>query len=241
MAENKTTVDKVSFSFGLVAGIALVSAIMLIAGGLPGGGGKVAGDFQTNTYVAPTGGGQPTAQPSQPVAANVLPIQSGEYLRGNADATVDIIEYSDFECPYCLRHLDSIERILSEYGDRVRLAYRHFPLTGIHPQAQKAAEASECAGEQGRFWEMHDAIFEASANKTMSVSKWKETAGGLGLNASQFNTCLDSGQYAAKVSKQAAEGAAAGVQGTPATFVNGQLLSGAVPYEQLQALVEANL
>lgn len=241
MPENKTSVDKVSFSFGLVAGIALVSVIMLMAGGLPGTAGKVAGEFKQNDYNAPVVA-QPTAgDQAQPVAANVTPIQPDEYLRGNPSATVDVIEYSDFECPFCLRHLPSIERLMDEYGDRIRLAYRHFPLNSRHPQAQKAAEASECAGEQGKFWEMHDVIFDANAAGAMSAAKWKELAGTLGLDTAQFNTCLDSGQYASKVSQQAADGAAAGVQGTPATFVNGQLVSGAVPYEQLQQLVEASL
>ena len=162
-------------------------------------------------------------------------------MKGDPNAKVVLIEYSDFECPYCLRHQETMQQIAAAYGSQIAIAFRHFPLTSIHPQAQKAAEASECAAEQGKFWEMHDKIFEANAAGTMSVAKWKELAGSLGLKTEQFNSCLDSGKYAAKISQEAGEGAAAGVQGTPATFINGQLVSGAVPYEQFKQMIDGSL
>lgn len=236
---NGMGVDKTSFAFGFVAGVALIAVAMLAMGGFGTGTGQVAGEFKQNTYGQPTAG-QPAGQPSAPVAAAVKPIQEGEPLRGNPEATIDVIEYSDFECPFCLRHVDSINQMLAEYGDRVRLAYRHFPLS-FHPEAQKAAEASECAAEQGKFWEMHDKIFEANAAGTMGVETWKQYAADLGLNTGQFNDCLDSGKYAQAVQDDYNEGTAAGVQGTPATFINGQMVSGAVPYEQLKAAIEAQL
>lgn len=246
MSDTKTnamSVDKTSFVFGFVAGIAVVAIVMLAQGGFSGGDGKVAGNFKENTYGNPQPAAQPSGQPAQPQAqaASIRPIQEGEALRGNPEASVDIIEYSDFECPFCLRHIDTLDRILAEYGDQVRLAYRHFPLHSIHPQAQKAAEASECAEEQGAFWEMHDAIFEAQASNSMSVATWKQVAADLDLDTEQFNECLDSDKYAEVVNSELAEGQAAGVRGTPATFINGQMVSGAVPFEQIKGIIEAQL
>ena len=242
MSENKAGVDKMSFAFGLVAGIAVISVIILINQNFKTGGASVAGEVvaRNDNAAAPAVPNQPAA-PEGVAAADVKPLSSGDHVKGNKDASVAVIEYSDFECPFCLRHQESMRQLGAEYGDRIAISFRHFPLTSIHPQAQKAAEASECAAEQGKFWEMHENIFEANAAQNMSVSRWKDLAGTLGLNTSQFNTCLDSGKYADRIRQDMAEGSAAGVQGTPATFVNGQLVSGAVPYEQLRQMIEANL
>lgn len=245
MSDMKTSamgVDKTSFTFGFVAGVAIIAVVMLAMGGFGGKGGMVAGDFKENTYNAPKAANQPSGQPQQQQqAASVRPIQEGEPLRGNPEASVDIIEYSDFECPFCLRHEDTVDKILAEYGDKVRFAYRHFPLRSLHPEAQKAAEASECAEEQGKFWEMHDKIFEANAADNMSVDTWKQYAADLGLDTGQFNDCLDNGKYASVVQDELDEGQAVGVRGTPATFINGQMISGAVPYEQMKSVIEAQL
>ena len=132
------------------------------------------------------------------------------------------------------------KQILEDYKGKVRFIFKHFPLS-FHANAQKAAEAAECAGEQGRFWEMHDKIFEANESGTMSVSQWKTAAKALGLNTSKFNDCLDSGKYADQVAADMAEGQAAGVTGTPGTFVNGDLVKGAVPYEQLKSIIDSKL
>jgi len=134
-----------------------------------------------------------------------------------------------------------MEQVFKNYQDKIAVIFRHFPLTSIHPEAQKAAEAAECAGEQGKFWEMHDLLFQANANSTMSVDQWKKDAVVLKLNTEQFNSCLDSSKYANKVAQEQSGGAAAGVQGTPATFINGEIISGAVPYEQIKAVIEAKL
>ena len=240
MAESRNSgmnVDKTSFVFGLVAGIALMAVIMLASSSF--GSGKAAGDFKQNTYGTPSAAAQPSAQPG--AASAVKPITADDHLRGNVNASIDIIEYSDFQCPYCLRHEDTINQLLADYGDKIRFAYRHFPLTSIHPEAQKAAEASECAAEQGKFWEMHDKIFQANAADSMSVDVWKQDAKDLGLKTTQFNDCLDSGKYADKVSQEEQEGQAAGVQGTPATFINGQMISGAVPYSNIKSVIDGLL
>ncbi|PIR93269.1 hypothetical protein COT99_01700 [Candidatus Falkowbacteria bacterium CG10_big_fil_rev_8_21_14_0_10_43_10] len=178
---------------------------------------------------------------NQPVAQEAAPIDGeNEYVKGNKEATVDVIEYSDFECPYCLRHTAAMDQIFNDYKDKIRVVFRHFPLS-FHAEAQKAAEASECAGEQGKFWEMHDKIFKANEAKNMSVAQWKTEAKNLGLNTAQFNACLDSGKYADKIKKQTAGGQAAGVTGTPATFINGQMFSGAVGYDTLKQAIEKEL
>lgn len=240
MAEQKMSIDKASFFFGLVAGIALLAVIILINPSLVGkdkGGDEVKGVKVTQ----PDGNtGQPSAG-AQPTFASVPAVTTDDNIRGNQNAAVTIVEYSDFECPFCLRFQSTIEQLYNEYKDKALFVYRHFPLSSLHPEAQKAAEASECAAEQGKFWEMHDKIFAANAAQNMSAGQWKKEAASLGLNANKFNDCLDSGKYAGKVAKQQAGGQAAGVQGTPTTFVNGQLVNGAVPYEEVKAVIEAEL
>jgi len=167
-------------------------------------------------------------------------ITQQNHVRGNFDAKVTLVEFSDFECPYCEKHTPTLERILAEYGNDVRLVYKHYPLRDIHPNAQKAAEASECAAEQGKFWEYHDVLFDNQPTG-LSTDKFKQWAVTLGLNAQQFNTCLDSSKYADKVQADVTEGGSKGVNGTPATFVNGELISGSVPFDQFKTKIDAIL
>lgn len=236
------TSPKLTFLFGLVTGVAVFCLIglgvVVATGGLSANGktdsGKVLGVADTgNQPAANQPSGEPTADPTK-----LAKVTDADHIRGDKNAKVTLIEFSDFQCPYCGRVEPTIEKILKDYSGKVRLVYRHFPLS-FHENAQKAAEASECASEQGKFWEMHDKMY---ANQTtLTVDDLKGYAKGLGLNTSQFNSCLDSGKYASKVSAQEAEGQAAGVNGTPATFVNGTLVSGAVPYEQFKAAIDAAL
>lgn len=167
-------------------------------------------------------------------------ITQENHVRGDFSAPITLVEFSDFECPFCEKHVPTLERILEEYAGSVRLVYRHFPLKSIHPSAQKAAEASECASEQGKFWEYHDLLFD-NQKSGFSVEKFKQWAVQLGLNASQFDNCLDSSKYAGKVDADASEGASKRVNGTPATFINGELVSGAVPYEDFKKKIDALL
>lgn len=234
------SIDKGSFFFGLVAGVAIFAVIVLINPALVGkgkGGDEVKGVKVTQPDA---NAGQP-AGGAQPTFGSAPAVTTDDNVRGNQNAAVTVIEYSDFECPFCLRFQSTIEQIYNEYKDKALFVYRHFPLRSLHPEAQKAAEASECAAEQGKFWEMHDKIFAANAAQNMSVEQWKKEATALGLNASKFNDCLDSGKFASKVAQQQAGGQAAGVQGTPTTFVNGQLVNGAVPYEQVKAVIDQAL
>jgi protein-disulfide isomerase len=162
----------------------------------------------------------------------------GSPAKGPAGAPVTLIEFSDFECPFCSRVVPAVEQVLAAYGDQVRVVFRQFPLN-IHPRAPKAAEASLCAGDQGKFWEMHDAMF--AAQRELEIAQLKAKAAGLGLDAAQFDSCLDSGKYAAKVAADMADGQKAGVSGTPAIFVNGRFINGAVPFETLAKVIDDEL
>lgn len=184
----------------------------------------------------------PTIQPSQPEAdGSKIVITAADHIRGDAKAPVTIVVYSDFECPFCLRFHGTLQQILSDYTGRVRLVYRHFPLRSIHPQAQKAAEASECAANQNRFWEMHDRLFELNSSRTMSVATFKEAAKALGLNTTTFNACLDNSDEAARVEKDYQDGIAIGVSGTPGSFIGTHYIAGALPYEEIKSIIETQL
>jgi protein-disulfide isomerase len=159
--------------------------------------------------------------------------------KGPAQAPVTIVEFSDFECPFCSRVVPALEQVTKTYGDKVRLVFRQFPLTSIHPNAQKAAEAALCAHEQGKFWELHDEMFKDQ--RALGVAQLKEKATGLGLDAAAFNACLDAGKHAAQIQADVAAGSQAGVTGTPAIFVNGRLLNGAVPFEQIAEVINQEL
>jgi protein-disulfide isomerase len=158
--------------------------------------------------------------------------------KGPATAPVTIVEFSDFQCPYCSRLLPTLEQVKAKYGDKVRIVFRQYPLP-MHPNAQKAAEASLCANEQGKFWEMHDAMFKNQ--QELAVDNLKAKAAALGLKADTFNQCLDSGKYVAQVQADQKEGSANGVQGTPAMFINGRFINGAVPLEQITSVIDDEL
>jgi len=159
--------------------------------------------------------------------------------QGPSAAPVTIVEFSDFQCPYCSRAAATLRQVRQQYGDRVRLAFRHFPLRQIHQYAQKAAEAASCAAKQGRFWEMHDRLFEKQTQ--LEPADLKRYAGELGLNAAGFAQCLDSGQEASSVQRDVAAGEELGVRGTPGIFVNGRAFRGALPIERLDRVMDSEL
>ena len=147
---------------------------------------------------------------------------------GKPDAPVTVIEFSDYQCPFCQRFsATTLPALRKDYIDtgKVRYVFRDFPLDSIHPQARKAAEAGHCAGEQGKYWEMHDALFK---NRALMVDNLKGFARDLGLNVDAFNTCLDEGKYANVVSEHQAAGSAVGVTGTPSFFVGKTTADGTI-------------
>jgi protein-disulfide isomerase len=159
--------------------------------------------------------------------------------KGPDNAPVTIVEFSDFECPFCLRINPTLKQVMEEYEGQVRLVFRQFPLNNIHPNAQKAAEASLCADAQGRFWEMHDAMFDNP--RELAVADLKTRAAEIGLDEEAFATCLDTGEFADKVTADLNAGRALGVSGTPALYINGRFLSGAQPFEVISRVIEDEL
>jgi protein-disulfide isomerase len=158
---------------------------------------------------------------------------------GNEKAPVTIVEFSDFQCPYCQRAMPTLRRIQQTYGDRVRVVWKDFPLTRIHPQAAKAAEAARCAEEQGKFWPYHDRLF---ANQdALMVDDLKKHAQDVALDTARFNSCLDSAKYATRVREGLDAGTVLGVSSTPTLFVNGRVMPGAYPYEELAAVIDEEL
>lgn len=190
--------------------------------------------------VLPTNpGGAPQPQP-----VDIEGIRDTDYIRGNPDAKFALIEYSDFECPFCQRFHPTAQQVVDEYDGEVMWVFRHFPLTQIHPKAQKYAEATECAAEQGgndAFWAMGDAIFDQAP----AVSQLGDLANELGLNQGNFEECLDSDRMADRVTEVAATGAEAGVTGTPGNILlnietgEAQLISGAVPFSTLKGAIDS--
>ena len=158
--------------------------------------------------------------------------------QGPASAPIELIEFSDFQCPYCQRAHPTVKQVLDAYGGRIRLVYRNYPLPN-HPNARPAAEAAQCANEQGKFWQYHDRLFTNPSK--LSDADLKQSAAELGLDASRFNACVDSHKYKAVVDADIKDGTAAGVSGTPAFFINGRALSGAQPFEAFKRIIDEEL
>lgn len=164
----------------------------------------------------------------------------GAPTKGKKDAPVTLVEFSDFQCPYCQAAAPVLKQVAEKYGDKVQIIYRQFPIPSLHPFALKAAEASLCANEQGKFWEMHDTMF--SDQTKLSVSDLKQTAGRLGMDQKKFDKCLDSGRYVEQVQNDQKEGQKDGINGTPAMFINGTYVEGgSVPYATLASLLDKEL
>lgn len=163
---------------------------------------------------------------------------AGRPSKGPANAPIELIEFSDFQCPFCLQANSTVQRILSDYGDRIRFVYRHLPLKN-HPHAWPSAEAAQCADEQGKFWQYHDRLF---ADQTkLGGEDLKAHAAALGLDEARFNACVDSHKYKAAVDTDVLDAEKLGVSGTPAFFVNGRLLSGALPYDTFKKVIDEEL
>ena len=158
--------------------------------------------------------------------------------QGSDTAAVTIVEFSDYQCHFCGKVEPTVHRLISEYGDKVRFVYRDYPLPN-HSDAPKAAEATHCAGKEGKYWELHDLLF---ANQgALGLAEVKGYAASIGLNSEEFLTCLDSGEMKPVVVASLQEGEKLGVNGTPAFFVNGRMLSGAQPYERFKEIIDHEL
>jgi protein-disulfide isomerase len=158
--------------------------------------------------------------------------------RGVANAPVLFIEFADYECPYCQKIDQDLKKLEGEYSGRVLFAFKDFPLP-MHKHAQKAAEAARCAGRQDKFWEFHDVLFEKGS--ALEVAQLKEYARALKLDAARFDQCLDSGETAAVVKEDQAQGQQLGLSGTPSFFVNGHYFSGAASYATIREILDQQL
>ena len=195
-----------------------------------------AGQTPTPAQAAPS----PTAVPrvNAPLVSDVS--ADDDPARGLEGAPVTIIEFSDYQCTFCKRYVDqTLPLILETYGDRVRYVFRDFPIAGVHPQAAKAAEAAQCAFDQGKYWEYHELLFQNQA--ALDVASLKEHAAGLGLDPSAFDLCLDSNKYAQEVQKDFDDGRAYGVTGAPTFFINGHKVTGAQPFAAFQKIIDQEL
>jgi protein-disulfide isomerase len=158
--------------------------------------------------------------------------------KGPKDAPITIVEFSDFECPFCVRAEKTVTDVLAAYPGKIRLVYRDFPLP-MHPKAPKAAEASHCAEAQGKYWELHDKMF--AANGKIEVPDLKQYAREVGIDGDKFDKSLDSGEMAKAVKDNQEAGSKLGVTGTPAFFINGRSLTGAQPLEEFKGIIDAEL
>ncbi len=158
--------------------------------------------------------------------------------RGPDNAPIEMIEFSDFQCPFCRNAFSIVNQVLATYGDRIHFVYRHYPLAN-HPRARPAAEASQCAAEQGKFWQFYDKLFGDQSR--LSDEDFKQHATQLGLETAQFNACVDSHKYGAEIDIDIQAANEAGVSGTPAFFINGRMLSGAQPFEAFKRIIDEEL
>lgn len=167
-----------------------------------------------------------------------IEVSAEDHVRGDENAAITIVEFSDLQCPYCASFHTTMKQVIDNYEGQVKWVYKHFPIAS-HPYAQEAAEASECAGDQGKFWEYTDELFENQS--AIDSTYLKQAAADLSLNTSEFEECLDSGKFSDRVKADYQEGLEAGVTGTPGGFINGEKLGGAVPYSQLKVTIDSLL
>jgi protein-disulfide isomerase len=239
---------KTMFTFGVVSGMAAILLFNSFAGVTFGAGNGNGGGWFGGAGQEADAEENAAAKVAAPVVQGKLAeVTEADHVRGDlSKAKVVIVEYSDFECPFCARHHPTLEDIMDDYTNgEVAWVYRHFPLS-FHPEAEPSALASECAAEQGKFWEYADALFE---NQTqLSEAYYKSLAKELGLKTAQFDDCFDTAKYQDVVDADMASGRAAGVSGTPATFINGVMVTGsngssvgAAPKSTFTNLIDAQL
>ncbi len=250
--------SKKSYTFTLPSNLTPVLLVVVI--GLTFGVGilwqKVQNlESSTSTRVAAgtakVGNPQEAAPQAPPQAGEVEPVDEEDHVRGNRNAKIALIEYSDLECPFCKAFHPTASQAIKEYPNDVMWVYRHFPLDQLHSKADKQAEAVECAGKlagDDGFWKLTDKIFEVTpSNNGLDNSTLPDLAASVGINKSQFQACLDSGEFASHVEEDYQSGIKAGVTGTPGNIllntVTGetQLIPGAVPYPQLKQAIDAML
>jgi len=244
MEENIQT--KLNQKNTLAMPIAIIIAGVLIAGAVIYSGGK-----STNNNIAKAPQQQAIA-PQTGDLEKIIPVTPEDHIRGDINAPVKIVEYSDTECPFCKRFHETMQQVIDGYGKNGKVAwvYRHFPLDQLHSRARKEAEATECAGGLGgndKFWAYLDRLMEITpANNGLDPAELPKIAEYVGLDKTKFNECLSSGKYAQKIEEHVQNAVATGGNGTPWSVVIGKNgkkypLNGAQPYESVKQLIETAL
>jgi len=222
----------------------ILIAALLVSISLVYNAGKQATPTQTGDLAAAANANQPTAQPAGGSASSMKPVSADDHILGDPNAPVKMVEFSDLECPFCKEFQATLHQVLQAYPGKVAWIFRQSPIPQLHPKAEKEAEASECAWEQGGndiFWKYIDQIFSITpSNNGLDPAQLPKVAGDLGLDVTKFNACLSSGKYASKIAAEQADAAAAGSQGTPYTVIIGKsgqrfVVPGAYPFDSSQA------
>jgi len=225
----------------LIVGAAVLGAAVLIEQSLKRTGDELASlrkEIASLSAARPAAPSAPSARRGPDPNERHTVSVAGAPAKGPGSAKVTLVEFSDFQCPFCRRVNPTLDRIRQEFGEQVRVVFKHLPL-GIHPKAPAAHAAAEAAHRQGKFWEMHDLIFSDPAN--LSPERFREYAGQLGLDLERYDRDLKDPAVQARVGADLKEAEALGVSGTPAFFVNGRYLSGALPFESFKLLIDQEL
>jgi protein-disulfide isomerase len=229
----------------VILGIAVLGGAYMVSSSVDAGIEELAGvrtalsDLEGSFEAAAAPSGPAPARSRRPDPAKEYTISvKGSPALGSSDAEVEIVEFSDFQCPFCSRVWPTLEKVRQEYGDDVRIVFKHLPLR-IHPKAPAAHAAAEAAHRQGKFWEMHDAIF---ANpRELSPEQFEKYAQEIGLDVDKFKKDVASPDVKARVDADQSEAAKLGVSGTPSFFINGRYLSGAQPFEEFKKRIDEEL
>lgn len=233
LSQKQSAVNSLSVPISIViAGVIVAAAIIFTNKGGIGISSNAPGNNQQSPY----------SKEEIKAAEELLTIRDGDYVLGSANAPVTIIEFGDFECPFCAKfHNEARKNIIDSYvkTGKAKVVWRHFPISSIHPEAESASIASECAGEQGKFWEMHDLLF--GGTQELGAKAYTAYAGSLKLNMAQFQGCVDQQKYVQKVRDEFNKGTMLGVSGTPTFFINGVQLVGAQPFSAFEQVIDSIL
>lgn len=227
-----TDSPKTNFFIGLVLGVAIVSSVGFTTLGL--------NKTDTTDKTVKNNPEQEVAgdQAEKPAAKVDLKITDADHVMGDKNAPVKIFEFSDFQCPYCARHHETLNKLIKDYDGKVAWVFKQFPIQS-HPLGLPGALASECAAEQGKFWEMANMIF--SNQETLTADSFLKFAKDLGLDEEKFFTCQKEEKYKDKITADYNLGIDSGVQGTPSNFINNELVAGALPYENMKTIIDGLL
>ncbi|MDD5251892.1 MAG: thioredoxin domain-containing protein [Patescibacteria group bacterium] len=245
-AEGLVLSPKMSFLLGLAGGILILCTIgffillaIMLKGAKPGSVVDAADTAAKPSAAAPA----PTAEEPEPTIGTIPPVTDADFIRGDKNAKITLVEYSDFECPYCQRFHNVMLQVMDEYKGQVRWVFRSYPLS-FHPNAMPAANAAACAGEQGKFWEFADKLYENQSS--LGDAMYTQIATELKLNMSKFNACYKAAKYQSNIEAERDGGSAAGISGTPGTVIVGKdgsqsFIPGALPFEQVKPMIDAKL